>query len=49
MTLRFYIDEDCMRQSLITGLRARNVDVVTVYVDMNKRLSKVFMLEDLII
>ena len=31
MTLRFYIDEDCMRQSLITGLRARNVDVVTVY------------------
>ena len=31
MTLRFYFDEDCMRQSLITALRARNVDVVTVY------------------
>ena len=38
MTIRFYFDEDCMRHSLITALRARNVDVITAHdADMIER------------
>lgn len=29
--IRFYLDEDSMRASIIRALRARNIDVVTTY------------------
>ena len=29
MRIRWYIDEDAMARALVTGLRARNVDVLT--------------------
>src|SRR5215471_17723034 len=31
MLIRLYVDEDAMARGLVTGLRARGIDVVTVF------------------
>jgi hypothetical protein len=31
MLIRLYVDEDAMARGLVTGLRARSIDVLTVF------------------
>jgi hypothetical protein len=43
-TLRFYLDEDAMRTSIVRALRARHVDVITAFeADLMGQLDEVHL------